>query len=62
MAQYNEPLAFRDAMVQGTDIYGDSGYERRLFEATKLYQGKQPKDVFPHWALWIDPARADEAA
>jgi putative aldouronate transport system substrate-binding protein len=62
MAQYFQPKTFRDGWVQGTDIYGDDGYERRLQEATDLYNGKQPETPFPHWAVWIDPAVADEAA
>ncbi|QGR00099.1 extracellular solute-binding protein [Paenibacillus psychroresistens] len=60
MAQYNQYKAMRDAQVQGTDIYGADGYERRLFQATKLYDGKEAKEVFPHWALWVDPTHADE--
>ncbi len=62
MAQYFQPKAFRDSWVQATDIYSPDGYERKLQEATHLYDGKQPKAVFPHWAIWIDPAIADEAA
>jgi putative aldouronate transport system substrate-binding protein len=62
IAQYFQPKTFRDRWVQGTDIYASNGYERRLQEATHLYDGKQPKAVFPHWAVWIDPAVADEAA
>nr|WP_189010579.1 extracellular solute-binding protein [Paenibacillus marchantiophytorum] len=61
MAQYNQYKALRDAEVQDTNIYG-SGYERRLFQATKLYEGKEPKEVFPHWALWVEPSRADEVS
>jgi putative aldouronate transport system substrate-binding protein len=49
--------------VQSTDIYSDKAYERRLFQATKNnYDGKQPKQVFPYWALWIDPTSADQAS
>jgi putative aldouronate transport system substrate-binding protein len=62
MAQYFQPKEFRDSWVASTDIYASAGYERRLQEATHLYDGKQPKDVFPHWAIWIDPSVADEAA
>jgi putative aldouronate transport system substrate-binding protein len=62
MAQYFQPKAFRDSWVSSTDIYDPAGYERRLQEATHLYDGKQPKEVFPHWAIWIDPSAADEAA
>jgi putative aldouronate transport system substrate-binding protein len=62
LAQYFQPKTFRDRWVQGTDIYASDGFERRLQEATHLYDGKQPKEVFPHWAVWIDPAIADEVA
>ncbi|GAB4436523.1 MAG: ABC transporter substrate-binding protein [Chloroflexi bacterium OHK40] len=62
VAQYFQPKAFRDAWVQSTDIYASVGYERRLQEATNLYNGNQPAEVFPHWAIWIDPAVADEVA
>lgn len=55
-------LRFRDGWVQATDIYGANGYERRLQEATNLYNGNQPEEVFPHWAIWIDPTKADELA
>ena len=48
--------------MQATDIYSSEGYERRLQDATDLYSGKEPASVFPHWAIWIDPAVADEAA
>nr|WP_110001340.1 MULTISPECIES: ABC transporter substrate-binding protein [Paenibacillus] len=62
MSQYNHHRAYRDAEVQGTDIYASDGYERRLYEATLLMEGKEPKNVFPHWALWVDPASADEVS
>lgn len=62
IAQYFQPKTFRDGWVQATDIYASNGYERRLQAATNLYNGKQPKDPFPHWAIWTDPAKADEMA
>jgi putative aldouronate transport system substrate-binding protein len=62
MAQYFQPKEFRSAWAASTDIYETAGYERRLLEATKLYDGKQPAEIFPHWAIWIDPSVADEAA
>ncbi|WP_311773977.1 MULTISPECIES: ABC transporter substrate-binding protein [Metabacillus] len=61
-SQYYHSGEFRDGLVQATDIYTAEGYERRLQEATHLYEGKEPSEVFPHWAIWIDPAVADEAA
>lgn len=62
LSQYNHHRAYRDAEVQGKDIYAADGYERRLYEATLLMEGKEPKEVFPHWALWVDPANADETS
>lgn len=62
MAQYFQPKEYRNAWVASTDIYESAGYERRLLEATNLYDGKQPEELFPHWAIWIDPSVADEAA
>jgi putative aldouronate transport system substrate-binding protein len=62
IAQYYQPKTFRDGWIQATNIYASEGYERRLQEATNLYAGNEPTEVFPHWAIWIDPAQADEAA
>ena len=62
MAQYFQPKEFRDGWVQATDIYASDGYERRLQEATDLYDGKESPDLFPHWAVWVDPDKADENA
>ncbi|MGO4274200.1 ABC transporter substrate-binding protein, partial [Paenibacillus sp. TAF58] len=33
-----------------------------LYDATLLYQGHEPKELFPMWAIWIDPALTDEAS
>ncbi|MBM6383464.1 ABC transporter substrate-binding protein [Paenibacillus sp. FSL K6-2862] len=62
LSQYNHHRAYRDAEVQGKDIYAGDGYERRLYEATLLMEDKEPQEVFPHWALWVDPANADETS
>ncbi|GAB1154418.1 hypothetical protein YWY31_04430 [Paenibacillus illinoisensis] len=62
LSQYNHHRAYRDAEVQGKDIYAADGYERRLYEATLLMEGKELKEVFPHWALWVDPTNADETS
>ncbi|MEK4368620.1 ABC transporter substrate-binding protein [Paenibacillus sp. FSL R5-0473] len=62
LSQYNHYQAYRDSEVQGTDIYANDGGERRLYEATLLMEGKEPKEIFPHWALWVDPSQADEAS
>jgi putative aldouronate transport system substrate-binding protein len=61
-AQYFDPIEIRDGWVQAEDIYTAAGYERRLQEATDLYAGKESPDLFPFWAVWPDPAVADEQA
>lgn len=54
---------FRDAQAVPEDKYDALGYERRLYEATQLYEPKLPKDVvFPYWKVWNDPAEASEYA
>lgn len=63
LGQYNLSSEFRGSQVQATDIYNVDAYERRLFEATKNnYDSKQPKKVFPHWSVWIDPNSAEQAS
>lgn len=62
MAHFYMPKEYRDSWVQGTDIYDSANYERRLYQATLLYQGHEPKELFPLWSLWIDPADMDEAS
>mgnify|MGYP001262160392 CR=1 FL=1 len=62
MAHFYMPKEYRDTWVQGTDIYASDGYERRLYNASLLYQGHEPKDLFPMWSIWIDPKVIDEAS
>ncbi|WP_407669841.1 type 2 periplasmic-binding domain-containing protein [Paenibacillus albus] len=62
VAHFYMPKAYRDSFVSATDIYDASGYERRLYNATLLYQGKEPKELFPAWSVWIDPSETDEAS
>jgi hypothetical protein len=41
----------------------DTRLERRLFEATKLYAGKEDKaQTYPYWKVWIDPSLGSEVA
>ncbi|WP_433558500.1 extracellular solute-binding protein [Pseudonocardia xinjiangensis] len=62
-AGYYSTEEFRNAQVQSTDIYSPEGGERRLYEATKLYDGKAPQDqIFPYWDLWVEPDQAGEFA
>lgn len=63
MAEYDNTKEFRNARVASTDIYDQAGYERRLFKATELYAGKEPKDqIFPIWHTKIAPEEAGELA
>ncbi|WP_188114646.1 extracellular solute-binding protein [Paenibacillus sp. B2(2019)] len=62
MGHFYMPKEYRDTFVQATDIYASSGYERRLYDATLLYEGHEPKELFPIWSIWIDPSEIDEAS
>jgi putative aldouronate transport system substrate-binding protein len=63
LAQYNNTARYRNSEAIGTDIYSQEGYERRLYEATKLYAGKEDKSkIYPYWKVWIDPSLANEVA
>jgi ABC-type glycerol-3-phosphate transport system substrate-binding protein len=63
MAQYNLTLAYRNANVVPMDIYAEAGYERRLFQATKLYEGHDDKaQFFPTVSVWTDPSASAEIA
>jgi|SRR5690625_4909425 len=60
LSQYYHPVEFRDGLVQDMDIYSANGFERRLQEATYAYEGTEPEEVFPHWAVWYDAEVVDE--
>jgi putative aldouronate transport system substrate-binding protein len=63
MAQYNITLQYRNEQAVPTDIYSDAGLERRLFQATKQYEGKEDKaQWFPQTSVWPDPSLAGELA
>ncbi|GGG54253.1 extracellular solute-binding protein [Paenibacillus radicis (ex Gao et al. 2016)] len=62
MGHFYMPREYRDSWVQGQDIYAPDGYERRLYEATQLYEGKEPDELYPLWEVWIDTKDADEAS
>lgn len=63
LAQYNNTLAFRNAQVVPKDIYTEAGLERRLFEATKMYEGHEDKaQYFPVAQVWVDPSASAEIA
>jgi len=60
MAHFYMPREYRDSWVASKDIYAPDGYERRLLEATLLYEGHEPSEMFPVWNIWLDSAQADE--
>lgn len=60
MGHFYMPREYRDSWVQGDDIYAPDGYERRLMEATRLYEGHGPQELLTVESLWIDPEEADE--
>ncbi|WP_256758744.1 extracellular solute-binding protein [Cohnella sp. WQ 127256] len=62
MGHFYMPKEYYDSFVSATDIYAPEGYVRRLNEATDLYLGHEPKELFPIWAVWVDPAESDEAS
>lgn len=60
MAQVNETTEFRNSQVTPEDIYTQAGFERRLFEATQLYEGKETDAMFPFWNVWIPEDQSGE--
>ncbi|MDQ0900992.1 extracellular solute-binding protein [Paenibacillus sp. V4I7] len=50
---------FRASWAADQDIKAKAGYELRLFKATQLYDGFQPKESFPG-NMFIDPAAVEE--
>lgn len=63
VAQYYFTATVRNSEAAPEDIYAPAGYERRLFEATKLYDGLAPADqLFPLWNVWFSPDQATELA
>ncbi|QJD86597.1 extracellular solute-binding protein [Cohnella herbarum] len=61
MGHFYMPKEYYDSFVSAEDIYAPEGYVRRINEATDMYVGHEPKELFPIWAVWIDPSEADEA-
>ncbi|MFC7787569.1 ABC transporter substrate-binding protein [Microbacterium sp. MAHUQ-60] len=59
MAQVFDTADFRNAQIQPQDIYTQEGFERRLFQATEVYEGKETDAMFPYWNVWVP---ADEAS
>ncbi|MFD0670808.1 extracellular solute-binding protein [Cohnella sp. GCM10027633] len=62
MGHFYMPMTYRDSWVADMDIYSPGGYERRLYEATALYDGHEPKETYPSWSAWLDPDVADEVS
>lgn len=63
LAQYNNTATYRNSEAISTDVNSQAGYERRLFEATKLYAGHEDKaQIYPFWKVWIDSTQATEVS
>jgi putative aldouronate transport system substrate-binding protein len=62
IAQLYSSADFRGGQVTATDIYDPAGYERRLFEATKLYEGHESDEAFPYWDVPVTGDAAKELA
>ena len=63
LGSYNNTLAFRNAQAVPKDIYSEAGLERRLFQATKQYEGHEDKaQWFPQTSVWPDPSLSGETA
>ncbi|CAM3903356.1 extracellular solute-binding protein [Lederbergia lenta] len=52
----------RDYTAADIDEWSPEGFERRLFNATKKYDGFQPEEQFNFEAAWVDPEEAEEVA
>ncbi|GAA2274274.1 ABC transporter substrate-binding protein [Glycomyces scopariae] len=62
LSQFFSDAEFRNSQVTATDIYTAAGYERRLFEATELYEGHESAEMFPYWELAVTGETATELA
>ena len=62
MGQVFDTTEFRNSQVQPLDINTEEGFERRLFEATALYDGLESDATFPYWNLWVPLEEASELA
>jgi putative aldouronate transport system substrate-binding protein len=62
IAQFFSDAEFRNGQVTATDIYTAEGYERRLFEATTLYEGNESDELFPFWEVRVTGETAKELA
>ncbi|MHC5794633.1 type 2 periplasmic-binding domain-containing protein [Lacisediminihabitans sp. FW035] len=63
LVSFNNTAAFRNSEVVGSDPYSVAGYERRLFDATKLYEGHEDKaQIYPYWSVWLTEDQGSEVA
>jgi len=63
MAQYASTMEFRDSQVQPMDTNSIDGYERRLYNATQLYAGKEDQSaLFKWWTVWVPENESAELA
>lgn len=60
MAQVFETTEFRNSQVAPLDINTVPGFERRLFQATELYDGHDSDAIFPYWDLWVPVEEGNE--
>lgn len=60
VAQFFSDAEFRERQVYSTELYEPTGYERRLFEATKLYEGHESDEAFPYWDATVTGDTAKE--
>ncbi|MDQ0573869.1 extracellular solute-binding protein [Agromyces albus] len=60
IAQFFSDAEFRERQVYSTELYEPAGYERRLFEATKLYEGHESDEAFPYWDVTVTGDAAKE--
>ncbi|WP_166997350.1 hypothetical protein [Paramicrobacterium fandaimingii] len=42
------------------DIYTEEGAERRFYQATELYEGKESDAMFPYWNVWVPDDDSNE--
>lgn len=54
--------AYRDSVAAETDELLPQGFERRLYNATKKYEGFQPEEQFNFESAWVAPEDAEEVA
>lgn len=63
LVSFNSTMRYRGEQTVSMDTKSADGYERRLFDATKLYEPHADRALaFPYGEVWIDPKVATELA